>query len=155
MKKVLLLLIAIMFIVPSVLAADLDAPAGKVVTVRTEIERGNSAIFDASAKHEITDTLGFFSAVNKIIEKNTQNNTDTDAFLLGAYFKEWKETEKRYRILKEHNLLSASMEEYLPETMKNTLEQAKHYQMKLNITDEELFKLILTTEDQKSKYINK
>jgi hypothetical protein len=63
-------------------AIDLDAPAQKPVTVRSEIERGIGAVLGA----EPSDNL-----VALIAKANQQKNTDTDAFLFGLYYIGWQD----------------------------------------------------------------
>ena len=69
-------------------AGNLDAPATKPVTVRSEIARGYSAALSAAASSESSDKdLDAFLAVST---RNEQAQTDTDAFLLGLCYGEWK-----------------------------------------------------------------
>jgi len=68
---------------------DLDAPAVKKVTIRSEMQRGRSAIFDCRMEGRPTDMIKATDCPFKIIELNKQKNTDTDAFLLGVYMGAW------------------------------------------------------------------
>lgn len=84
LKRILLSCLALFLLMPAALAADLDAPAQKQVTVRSEIQRGNAAIDDVcTGKYGVLNTLNAF---DRALGRNKQNNTDTDAFLLGAYW---------------------------------------------------------------------
>ena len=55
----------------------LDDPGAKVITVRTEIDRGFSAVF---ARND-----SGLPEVDKIIREEKLKNTDSDGFVLGAY----------------------------------------------------------------------
>lgn len=87
MKK-LLIVIMILLVANVCWAADLNAPAQKQITVGSEINRGNNEMFSA-----LLDTGINFTDVSRVafgvLDKNKSNNTDTDAFLLGAYFEIW------------------------------------------------------------------
>ncbi len=81
MKTSVLLMITLL-LCSQAFGIDLDAPAAKKITVKSELERGQSAVDDCPGQGE-TD------CVDKIIAINRQQNTDTDAFLLGANFEAW------------------------------------------------------------------
>ena len=73
---------------------DPNAPAKKVITVGSEIKRGRNAIFSAVSdvpftSVPLTDFLDRTKAMERVIWKNEQENTDTDGFLLGAQFAAW------------------------------------------------------------------
>lgn len=63
---------------------DLNAPAVKPVTIKSEIQRGGEAIVDTPWNPE--DVLASIRAINNTLDREQQKNTDTDAFYLGAYF---------------------------------------------------------------------
>ena len=46
-------------------------------------------MFHAMLEPSPIDVGALFSAVGKVIERNRQQNTDTDGFLLGAQFRAW------------------------------------------------------------------
>jgi hypothetical protein len=75
----------------SAYAADLDAAPQKTkITVRSEIERGSKTAYRAYRETGLgDDLLGFISKVSEVIDNEQQNNSDTDAFNLGAYFEAW------------------------------------------------------------------
>jgi hypothetical protein len=75
-----------MFVAPVCFAAELDAPAQKQVTVRSEIQRGHDAIFQSCLNFNAYNVPKVLNISEKVLNKNSQNNTDTDAFLLGAYY---------------------------------------------------------------------
>src|SRR5262245_1960999 len=73
---------------------DPNAPAKKVITVGSEIKRGWKGIFTAvsDVPHTsiaLADFMDRTRAMERVIEKNEQENTDTDGFLLGARFSAW------------------------------------------------------------------
>lgn len=70
------------------IAADLDAPAIKPVTVRSEIERGVDALSNAP----IGDPLRLYRFVDALLSANKQKNTDTDGFQFGVYYSAWHDS---------------------------------------------------------------
>lgn len=69
---------------------DPNAPAKKTVTVGSEIKRGSSAVFEAQLELPSNiDVVAAWRAANTMITQNRQRNTDTDGFLVGAYFRAW------------------------------------------------------------------
>jgi hypothetical protein len=76
---------------PSTWGVDLDAPAVKHVTIKSEIQRGHQAIEDTP--FEATSILDGVKAIDETIDRDQQKNTDTDAFYLGAYFTAWLTTD--------------------------------------------------------------
>jgi hypothetical protein len=79
-----LVLVAAVF-VRVAFATDLDAPAVKPVTIRTEMDRGLTALNDLS----MDDPTRFHSYVDAIVQINKQKNTDTDGFQFGIYYRAW------------------------------------------------------------------
>ena len=67
-------------------SADLDAPAVKHVTVRSEIKRGSDIV---NAVELDPANLLDLSKLQDAINNEQAKNTDTDAFYLGAYFAAW------------------------------------------------------------------
>lgn len=89
-NKILLFPICcLLLIFNKAMALDLDAPAEKKITVKSEIKRGEEAcsLLGCKSYNYIVDEIG--DCCNKVIESNKQKNTDTEAFLLGAYFGGW------------------------------------------------------------------
>ena len=68
-------------------AGDLDAPVQKPVTVRTEIERGLSAV---RALPVTSDPSRYEELLAALENANKQKNADTDAFLVGFYYAAWR-----------------------------------------------------------------
>lgn len=78
---------------------DLDAPAAKKITIRSEIERGGAALSECNSRS--TDS-SFFKADDcgfHILDQNKQKNTDTDAFILGLSFSVWTDLAIRISVL--------------------------------------------------------
>lgn len=94
MLKKILLLVLMLLTANVCWAADLNAPAQKQITVGSEISRGHAEMFSA-----LLDAGANFSkagqATFNVLNRNKSNNTDTDAFYLGAYFEAWN----KYAIL--------------------------------------------------------
>jgi hypothetical protein len=68
---------------------DLDAPAVKKITIKSELERGQSAMFDCGLNASHTSTFELAKCPFQILDQNKQKNTDTDAFTLGVAFYAW------------------------------------------------------------------
>jgi hypothetical protein len=69
-------------------AGDLDAPVQqKPVTVRTEIDRGLSAVH---ALPVTTDPSRYQELLKALENANKQKNADTDGFLVGFYYAAWR-----------------------------------------------------------------
>ncbi len=71
---------------PLLQAGDLDAPGAKVVTVRSEIQRGAAV----STPYPSRSCQQFEDAIRRIDELNVQNNTDSHGFLLGLHLQAWQ-----------------------------------------------------------------
>jgi hypothetical protein len=85
-KTVAILLIT--FIASICFAGPLDQPVAKPVpTIRSEIKRGDEAVSLALGKLEQLPEIK--DAFKALINDNGAKNTDTDAFLLGAYYEYW------------------------------------------------------------------
>jgi hypothetical protein len=70
-------------------AGPLDQPAAKPVpTIRSEIKRGDDAA--SLALDKIEHLLDIANAFKALINDNEAKNTNTDAFLLGAYYEYWE-----------------------------------------------------------------
>jgi hypothetical protein len=88
-KKVILLVISVLFLLPCIsFAADLDQPMTKQSTLQTEILRGRNAISNIDGYY---DTVDYIGVVDQVIQYNQQRNTDTDGFYIGAYLAAWWE----------------------------------------------------------------
>lgn len=118
-------------------AADLDAPAEKKITVKSEIQRGYSVISRIDVSNYATDPLKYIDAVEKKIDINKQNNTDTDGFYLGLYFQAWTKFDM---------LLSYIPDRYTPQAKElcqqfavSYYKEFKKYQQQLDIDNQTLF----------------
>ncbi len=93
MKKITTI-VALLIVLPVMLAnvcfaVNLDDPAQKQVTVKTEIQRGYDVV--ANANNQAIKTGGSLDdLVSASLSANKQVNTDTEAFKLGVYFKTWQ-----------------------------------------------------------------
>lgn len=84
LKKLFICAVLLMLVMPMCFAADLNAPAQKQITIRSEIQRGFELVCNASvSQYNLTDTD---IAISNLLKKAQTNNTDTNAFLLGAYY---------------------------------------------------------------------
>src|SRR5947207_15975496 len=84
MKQIVAALCLVALVSGSAEAIDLNAPAEKKVTIRSEILRGRDLIDDLP--HSVADAYGYHDAINHVLHTEKEKNTDTDAFYLGAYF---------------------------------------------------------------------
>ena len=85
MKTFLLLQsVAVLVICSAALAADLNAPGEKKVTVRTEIGRGCQRIMGIPLSG-----IDKLPVMYKVIRNEKLTNTDSDGFYLGAYMCAW------------------------------------------------------------------
>lgn len=75
-------------VVESVYAVDPNAPGTKVITVRSEIERGCSEASNASRK-ELSNASKLIYNLQMVFQRNMRNNTDLSGFMLGASFSSW------------------------------------------------------------------
>jgi hypothetical protein len=71
------------FIGGTVTAADLNAPAGKSLTIGSELARGHNVTADCISKTQYWDDLT--DCVSAAEQVENRNNTDSDAFQLGLY----------------------------------------------------------------------
>ena len=69
-------------------ADDLDAPASKKITVRSELKRGSSAAKQCDS-YFYNEIRRYTRCIDDIILTNEQKNTDTDSFILGANLGAW------------------------------------------------------------------
>jgi hypothetical protein len=88
--QVLLISISLFGQTPNVI--DLDAPAVKKVTIKSEIERGRSTEFNCVLHLSHTNAIVSSKCPFNIIDENKQKNTDTDPFVLGVSLEAWVHT---------------------------------------------------------------
>ena len=84
LKKLLICCFVLMFVTPVCLAAELDAPVQKQVTVRSEIQKGFELVCNSTVNQ--FNPVDTDAAINNLLKRAHLNNMDTDAFLLGAYY---------------------------------------------------------------------
>ena len=86
MKRICFIVTILFLMVHSIYAIDLNAPVEKKINIKSEIERGKSAISDAelNSNTHATDIDSKIKLYNKIIDMNKQKNADTELFYLGA-----------------------------------------------------------------------
>ena len=85
------LLLCLPYLPAAAQAGGLDAPGGKVVTVKSEIQRGYAAATDSC---DVSNGFEQYEAALQRVEAdNKQRNTNTEGFLLGynlgAWLNEW------------------------------------------------------------------
>jgi hypothetical protein len=68
--------------------------------VKSEILRGDAAIFDVTLKTGVDLNKGS-EGISSVIEENKQKNTDTEPFYLGAYFTAWNFFASMIKVLKQ------------------------------------------------------
>jgi hypothetical protein len=96
----LISIFSLFLIATRAIAIDLEAPAEKKITVRSEVERGYSAVFDSCSLHS-SAIMEIEDCVFKILERNKQKNTDTEAFLLGTYYEAWSDITIALEVIKD------------------------------------------------------
>ena len=69
-------------------AVDLDDPASKKITVRSELNRGNSSAKQCES-YFYSEIQKYKKCIDDKIFTNEQKNTDTDAFILGLNLGAW------------------------------------------------------------------
>lgn len=84
-------------------AVNLDAPIGKNITVRSEFESARHAPYGVGGLSSISE---MHKAVSAIISENKQKNTDTEAFLLGLYFRAWCFMDARLKVMQSQDFLN-------------------------------------------------
>lgn len=135
MKKIVsVCLLLILVVAPMTFAAELDAPAEKKITIQSEIERGRdltSKIF--SKKHS---PYSFIEGVIDGIYYSKQNNTDSDAFLLGAYFNAWDWLNSWSE--------NRKFTQFENDSMIRFYKSFREYQRKLDISDDQLLGIFNT-----------
>jgi len=142
LKKTLVYFIVLMFIIVitnySVNAANLEAPAEKKVTIKSEIERGRSMV--SNIKHDHSKGLfPFIDAVDKVVQLNKEKNTDTQAFCLGVYFLAWQYLNININVAKQYPEFHTPREIQLSEeTAKLYFEEFRKIQKELKIDDDTL-----------------
>ena len=135
MKKILLLILSFMFLFQGLsFAVDLDQPMEKTVTLKTEIERGAS-IADKLAIDDLCSPRDFTQDISNVVEKNKQDQKDTDGFYLGIYFVAWNHLAGQ---AKDHRWEASFGYTYV------YYEEFRKLQTKYEIGDEQLCNLVKT-----------
>lgn len=146
MRKAIALCLLLMFTFCAVGYANLDAPAEKKITVRSEIKRGKDAVEMAERSVSSSKPLEFIEKVNSIIHTNRQNNTDTDAFYMGVYGQAWINTTIMCKVINENKDLWKGVltDGQIKSLERETAWYYKQFRLKqkeLDINDEDLKKL--------------
>lgn len=129
---IICLIIPLCFIQPSL--ASLDSPTEKVVTVRTEMNRGYKSLDTTKvAKMNIRDFLNY---VYDIENNNVQSNTDTAAFELGLYFNAWSSLVIKLDVGRDY--YSYSMLDIGESAARKFYSKFRSLQASLKLSDEEL-----------------
>jgi len=128
-------------------AVDLDAPVEKKVTVRSEIKRGSSSMFDCALNTPHYGLSGgtTIDCLSRVLHDAEYKNTDTEPFKLGAYFQAWIDMDYKAeggepRLSKDPKMV----EIYREQDKLNKSATRRYYkememiQAQLNITDETL-----------------
>jgi len=113
--------------------SNLDVPAKKEISVRSELERGGSAFFQCYIRMmEISNPA---KCVLDILHEEQLKNTDTNAFKLGVYFKGWLEMDYYKEILRTRgtNLIGIEVSDYI-----SLFSNYRSLENQLNVSDEEL-----------------
>lgn len=152
MKRIIILCLLLIFSLGAVASADLDAPAEKKVTVRSEIERGKSAVRAIDLKARSRNPSVFFNKVDDVLAKNQQDNTDTDAFLFGVYGQTWIYAVLQTELFaKDREFWRGRLTDGQIESFNRITElyykQFRDKQRQLNISDEDLLKLFTFKEE--------
>lgn len=86
----IIILLLLNVIVNYSFAIDLDAPLQrKKITPKSEMIRGFSTMNDTLKNTSTIDTDNRLNRISDVINLNRLNNSDTEPFLLGAYFAAW------------------------------------------------------------------
>ena len=87
MTKLVLSILSMLAFCSYAVAADLDAAAIRKMTINSEIERGFGAINNRCPMGE--KVLNFELCAAEVMDNEKHSKMDTDAFYLGAYYREW------------------------------------------------------------------
>lgn len=140
MKRICLIVTILFLMVHSIYAVDLNAPVEKMITIKSEIERGKSAISDAelSSNTHATDIDSKIKLYNNIIDMNKQKNTDTEPFYLGAYCEAWTSLDIILGLAQHSKLFNPTDVQYAEQTATLYFKEFRKIQTKLNIDDNTL-----------------
>jgi hypothetical protein len=144
MKRIYFIVTILFLTVYSIYAVDLNAPIEKKITIKSEIERGKSAISDAelSSNTRATDIDSKIKLYNKIIDMNKQKNTDTEPFYLGAYFEAWTSLDIVLGLAQHSKLFNPTDVQYAEQTATLYFKEFRKIQTKLKIDDNTLIAIM-------------
>lgn len=144
MKRICLIVTILFSMVHSIYAVDLNAPVEKKITIKSEIERGKSAISDAElrSKTHATDIDAQIKLYNNIIDMNKQNNTDTEPFYLGAYFVAWSSLDIIINLSHNNKQFDPEEVRYAQQTAALYFKEFRKIQKKINIDDNTLLTIL-------------
>lgn len=152
MKKILLILLFTCLTINtnksySQVNINLDQSATKPVTIRTEIERGHSAIFECGLKYETYDYFGYSDCVNNVNYSNKQKNTDTEAYYLGANMANWMELVIKLDTLKNSTLVDQDVKNLMINDANLSFKNFKKIQKSYKIEDNNLVSIVKLNSD--------
>jgi hypothetical protein len=144
MKRICFSVTILFLMVHSIYAVDLNEPVEKKITIKSEIERGKSAISDAELRSNTraTDIDAQIKLYNNIIDMNKQNNTDTEPFYLGAYFVAWSSLDIIINISDNNKRFDPKEVQYAQQTAAFYFKEFRKIQKKLNIDDNTLLTIL-------------
>ena len=145
MKRICLIVTILFLMVHSIYAVDLNAPAEKKITVKSEIERGKSAISDAELRSSThaTDINSKIKLFDNIIDMNKQQNTDTEPFYLGASFVAWTSLDIILGLAAKNNKLFDPKDiQYAEQRATLYFKDFRKIQKQLNIDDNTLITIL-------------
>jgi hypothetical protein len=139
MKKLIVSIVVLVLSIPQICStADLDAPVEKkVMTVRSEIERGSDSF---STSCNAGNVSGVAECVSQIRNVNAQKSMDTEPFLLGLYFRAWISADIIVRVHKSRSI-STGLEDVEARLLHKWLSEIRKRQNELNLDDETLCKV--------------
>jgi len=138
MRNALLLLVLSASLAYGQAPVDLDAPATKKVTVKSELERGHSAVFDCALKQSPLDFEAHERCTFRVLDENKQKNTDTDAFVLGAYYETFAKLSSLHSVLQERPDREARGFTSLTQKVRFWFKQFRDKQKEMGIDDKTL-----------------
>ena len=129
-------------------AIDLDAPLQrKKITPKSEIIRGFSTMHDTIKNTPTIETNNRLKTMSDVINLNRLNNSDTEPFLLGAYFAGWvglissldayQDTIKKHGSAPHEIQNKFKIDKVINEAI-NYFKNYRNIQKKLDIDDDEL-----------------
>lgn len=136
MRKIILIICFVFSFSGISFAANLDQPVQKKITLQSEMVRGNTAVLNVVNYRQ--NALEISDSIEKMVNKNVQNNTDTDGFYLGVYYQAWIHADSNYTASEKY--ISGTYKEYCNNLTELYYLRFRELQAKYELTDEELSK---------------